>query len=63
MVFIMALGELFIAAEIIIFLMFLLFLDYENGTKESDDILDIMFRWNKFPGFKSYILRLFQKEI
>ena len=39
--------------------MFLLFLDYGYDTKKSDDILDIMFRKNKFPGFKSYILILF----
>ena len=53
-VFIMALGELFIEAEIqYFFLIFLHFQDYDKKAKKSDDILDIMFRWNSFHNLKN----------
>ena len=43
--------------------MFVHFLDYKDDTKESDDILDIMLRWNSFNNLKVTFKNYFQEEI
>ena len=47
----------------VLFNIVLLFLDYEDDTKESDDILDIMLRWNSFNNLKVTFKSYFQEEI